>query len=129
MTRHLMAGTVAALLAGGAMMAHHSYADYDRNSPIKLEGTVKHVLWANPHVVLTLATEGQGEYLVEWAALFQLSKSGINAAPVKPGDRIVVTGSVNRNPERRILTLVREISRPSDSWRWANPANPNPQGK
>jgi hypothetical protein len=121
---------VAALTAGFAI-GHHSYGDYDRESPVTLEGTIKHVVWANPHVVLTLETKGAGEYRVEWQGLFQLTRQGINAAPVKEGDRVTVTGSVNRNPEIRILTLVRRISRPSDSWAWvdARYANPNSQGK
>ena len=91
-----------------------------------LEGTLKRVLWANPHVVLTLETQSQGEYSVEWGAVSQLSRQGIQAAPVKEGDRLIVTGSINRNPEKRILTIVQEIRRPADGWRWVNPNRPNP---
>ncbi len=109
------------LLTAGSMIAHHGYAEYDRNAPVSLEGTVKHVLWANPHVVLTLETQAKGEFSVEWGAVFQLSRQGINAVPVKEGDRLIVTGSINRNPEKRILTLVQEISRPSDGWHWVSP--------
>ena len=65
-------------------------------------------------------------YSVEWWAVFQLSRLGITAAPVKEGDHLIVTGSINRNPEKRILTLVREISRPTDGWHWANPDRTNP---
>jgi len=112
---------LAVLMAAGLALGHHSYGDYDRESPVKLEGTIKHVLWGNPHVVLTLETENKGEYRIEWLALNQLSRSGINGTPFKDGDRVVITGSVNRNPERRILTLVREISRQPDGWRWVDP--------
>jgi len=119
------------LLIAGSMSAHHSYADYDRDTAVSLEGTLKKVLWANPHVVLTLETRSQGEYAVEWAAVSQLAQQGIRAVPVKEGDRLIVTGSINKNPEKRILTILREISRPADGWRWVNPnrANLNTSGQ
>ena len=125
MKRTVLASTMALLLSAGAMIAHHGYAEYDRNAPVSLEGIVKHVLWANPHVVLTLETQTRGEFSVEWGAVFQLSRQGINSVPVKEGDRLIVTGSINRNPDKRILTLVQEISRPADGWHWASPNRAN----
>ena len=110
-----------AMLATVSAVGHHSYGDYDRDAAVALEGTIQHVLWGNPHVVLTLQTENKGEYSVEWRAVFQLSRQGINAAPVRQGDHVIVIGSINRNPEKRILTLVREIRRPADGWRWVDP--------
>jgi hypothetical protein len=114
------------LLTAGSIIAHHGYADYDREAAVSLEGTVKHVLWANPHVVLTLQTQNRGEYAIEWNAASQLARQGIQAAPVKAGDRLLITGSINKNPEKRILTLLREISRPADGWHWENPNRPTP---
>ena len=115
----------ALLLSAGSMIGHHGYAEYDRNAPVSLEGTVKHVLWANPHVVVTLETQTKGEYSVEWGAVFQLARTGITAVPVKEGDRLIVTGSINRNPEKRILTIIQEIRRPADGWHWENPNRTN----
>ena len=121
MKRTVLTSTAALLLSAGSMIGHHGYAEYDRNAPVTLEGTLKHVLWANPHVVLTLETQTRGEYSVEWGAVFQLSRFGINSVPVKAGDHLIVTGSINRNPEKRILTLIQEISRPADGWHWESP--------
>lgn len=111
------------VMAAGAVLsfAHHGYSEYDRDATVSLEGTVESVMWGNPHVLVFLQTEGKGTYRVEWNAIWQLSRSGIQTVPIKQGDRVVVTGSVNRNPEKHILTLVQEISRPSDGWRWVNP--------
>jgi hypothetical protein len=103
-----------ATLTSVSALAHHSYGDYNRDTPVALEGIIKQVSWGNPHVVLTLQTENKGEYSVEWGAVCQLSRWGINAAPVKEGDHVIMAGSINRNPEKHILTLVREISRPLD---------------
>ena len=126
MKRTVLTSTVALLLTASSMIGHHSYGDYDRNAPVTLEGTVKRVLWANPHVVLTLEIQTKGEYAVEWGAVSQLSRQGIEAAPVKQGDHLIVTGSINRNPEKRILTIVQEIRRPADGWYWVNPSRTNP---
>ena len=126
MKRTVFTSIAALLLSVGSMIAHHGYAEYDRNAPVSMEGIVKQVLWTNPHVILTLETQTKGEYSVEWGAVFQLARTGITAVPVKAGDHLVVTGSINRNPEKRILTIVQEIRRPADGWHWESPNRTNP---
>jgi hypothetical protein len=120
MKRIVVMSIVVSLLTAGSLIAHHGYADYDREAAVTMEGTLKQVQWVNPHVLLTLETRNKGEYSVEWMALSQLSMRGIKAFTLKAGDHLVITGSVNRNPDKRILTLLREINRPADGWRWAN---------
>jgi hypothetical protein len=71
--------------------------------------------------VLTLDTPDRGEYAIEWSAVSQLARQGIRTVPVKEGDRLLITGSVNKNPEKRILTILREIRRPADGWAWEAP--------
>jgi hypothetical protein len=114
-------GLLLAALTAVSALGHHSYGDYNPDAQVALEGTVERVVWGNPHVLITLQTENGGEYSIEWGAVFQLARTGVYAAPVKQGDHVIVTGSINRNPEKHILTLVREISRPSDGWRWVDP--------
>lgn len=111
----------ALVLSTGSLLAHHGYADYDRQATVEMEGTIRGIVWANPHVVFTIDTGSAGEYRVEWWDKFRLSGQGMSESPVSAGDRVVVIASVNRNPERRILTLVREIRRPADGWRWVDP--------
>jgi hypothetical protein len=103
---------------GIAAAAHHGYADYDRESVVSVEGEIARVEWANPHVVLTLQTE-TGDYRVEWMAFSRLSREGVRPGELKAGDRIVATGSVNRDPDKRILTLLRTLDRPADGWHWS----------
>src|SRR5262245_9933366 len=93
-----LASILAYLLFAGSMTAHHSYGAYDRDAAVTLEGTLKEVNWANPHVTLKLETDSQGEYLVEWWALLQFSRQGIETPPVVKGDHVLITGSLNRNP-------------------------------
>src|SRR5688572_28344564 len=103
-------------------MAHHGYGEYDRNAAATLEGTVKRVLWTNPHVVLTLYTREGLVYSVGWAAVAQFSIRGIGSAHVVGGENVFVTGSINRFPEKRSLTVLQEIRRPADGWQWISPA-------
>jgi hypothetical protein len=112
--------SIALLVPGaGSLLAHHSYAEYDRNAPVTLEGTVRNVQWANPHITLQFETEEKGVYSIELSAPSVMIRSGIEQSTfVKTGDRLLITGSVNRNPEKKILTIVREIHRPSDGWEW-----------
>ena len=110
-----------AMAAAAMAFGHHGYGEYDRNAPVSLEGTVQHVMWGNPHVIIELATGSQGTYTVEWRDIWQLSRSGVSANPFKEGDRVIVTGCVNKNPEKHILTLVRAMSRPADGWGWTDP--------
>jgi Family of unknown function (DUF6152) len=121
MKRRLLLSLLAILVSVASAVAHHGYAEYDRDKLVVMEGDVTKVLWANPHVVITLRTESQGEYSVEWGSLLQLTRQGINVGAIKSGDHVSITGCVNRNPEKRILTLVRQILRPADGWKWANP--------
>ena len=124
MKRTVLLSILASLLAVGSAIAHHGYGEYDRSQLVALEGTLMRVQWANPHVLLMLQTD-RGEYTVEWGSVVQLVRQGIKPVPVRAGDHLIITGSVNKNPEKKILTLLTEISRPADGWRWENPARPN----
>ena len=125
MKRTVLLSTLVSLLAVGSAIAHHGYGEYDRSQLVALEGTLMRIQWANPHVLLMLQTESKGEYTVEWGSVVQLVRQGIKPVPLSAGDHLIITGSVNKNPEKKILTLLTEISRPADGWRWENPARPN----
>lgn len=117
MTRTLTAALVVVLTAGAAY-AHHSYGAYYENQTITIEGTLETIRFANPHVIMTLRTEAQQLYTLEWQNLVQLRHGNVGPTTLKAGDRIVVIGSPPRDPSSHMITLLREISRPSDGWRW-----------
>jgi hypothetical protein len=71
LTKRLGAAAGAAfLIAGSATIAnaHHSFgAEFDRNKPVNLEGTVVEFQWVNPHSWLIIAVENQDGTTTEWA--------------------------------------------------------------
>ena len=60
---------------------------------------------------------GSQKYGAEWANPGRLSQQGITRETLKPGDKVIVTGSPPRDPLNIALHLKR-IERPADGWRW-----------
>lgn len=88
---------VAGLVGAGAALAHHSFAMFDSENQVKINGTVKHFQWTNPHVYIELdgaeAGKEKGEprhYTIECANPGILNRVGWKFNMVKPGDVITV---------------------------------------
>jgi len=95
----------AALSLPQLAVAHHSFAKFDNQRTIELEGEVIAVHWQNPHVHLTvLGRAGQGplqNWDLETNSPGILRRTGIDAAMVAVGERVRVAGSpaVDGSPE------------------------------
>lgn len=118
MMRGLAALVLATMLVATRADAHHSYAAYLEEQPVTIEGTIETVRFANPHVLFTMRTDASDVYTVEWQNLVQLRHGKVGPTTLNAGDRIVVIASPSRDPEAHRLSLVREIRRPADGWRW-----------
>jgi hypothetical protein len=83
----------AALLALPAL-AHHSYAAYDLNHTVTLEGTIESFQWSNPHSQFTFVQAGARGELIRWNVITSgpavLKRFGWTQHSLKPGDRISV---------------------------------------
>lgn len=117
----LIAATVATLVLPPAS-AHHSYAGYDRCKSFTITGKIERISWSNPHVVFTVKIDDSRSYLVQWLDPQRLAHFGLTSNSLKLGDRVEVTGSKNRDPNVRILTLITAVQRPADGWQWTLPA-------
>ncbi|HJR70654.1 MAG TPA: DUF6152 family protein [Gammaproteobacteria bacterium] len=117
-SRFVFAAAVVAGSIAGAAYAHHSYAAFDRCKPVALEGEINKVEWVNPHIVIDLRTKDVSNYRIEWFALGQLAQADIATETLRTGDHVVITGAPMRDPNLRVLSLLSEIRRPSDGWRW-----------
>src|SRR5262249_5224334 len=110
----LVGGVVPATLPATAH-AHHSYANFDRCTSYTIEGEIDAVEWINPHITMSVKT-AETTYRIEWFAVQQLTRFGLEAGVLKPGDHVSMTGSRNRDPQVKMLALLTQISRPRDGW-------------
>ena len=91
-------GTLA-LLGATPLMAHHSFAMFDNQKEVVLDGTVREFQWTNPHswLQLNVARDGKTvEYSIELGSPNTMSRKGWRRSTFKPGDRV----SVVINPMR-----------------------------
>ena len=88
------AAALAASLAAGQALAHHSFAMFDSAKEVVLDGTVREFQWTNPHswTQLTVMENGQSvEYSIEGGSPNGLARRGWTRTSLKPGDRVKIT--------------------------------------
>ena len=118
MSRILVTAIAVACLTATSVNAHHSYAAFDREHPVSIEGDIERVVFANPHVTLTLHS-GETTYSVEWGNLRQMGLWNIAKETLAAGDHVIVTGSVTYDRADHRLSVVQGIRRPADGWNWS----------
>ena len=121
MIRILTALGVALFAAVGAD-AHHSFpAYYFEDQTVTIEGSVVEFDYRAPHAwlhVLAPDADGQAQrFSAEWANPRRLTRDGVTANRLQPGDVVRVTGSPGRTASERKIHLKR-IERPADGWAW-----------
>jgi uncharacterized protein DUF6152 len=102
--------------------AHHSFAAYYfEDQSVTIEGTIAEFAYRSPHawvyVDVTDSNGGVTRFGAEWANPSRLTRDGITADSLKPGDRVLITGSPGRKTSENRIHLKR-IQRPSDGWQW-----------
>jgi hypothetical protein len=128
--KHLpLLSVVTCVLLGTAPEAHHSIAGvYDDTQRKTIEGVVAQVRFINPHpfVVATVTDDhgGAEPWRLEMDNRYELVAVGFSADTLKPGDRIVVTGSLARREARSLY--IRRLDRPSDGF-WYEQVGASPK--
>lgn len=111
---------VALALQGAPVAAHHSIAAvYDSSRQQRLEAVVAEFQFVNPHpfVIVAVAANGAEEsWRLEMDNRFELQSVGMTGETLKPGDRVVVTGSLGRTEPRTLY--IRRLDRPADGFRY-----------
>jgi len=92
---HARAAIIVLALGGAApAAAHHSFAMFDQETNVTLEGTVTEFEFVNPHAWLYVTTEdaqgNRAEWTIEMGGPGAMSRAGWQADTVKPGDAITV---------------------------------------
>ena len=138
MRAYLLGGliVVGLALAAGKTAAHHSFAaEFDRNKPVTLTGTVTKVEWTNPHVWFYINVKDEKTGKVEnWGAEMGpphgLQRQGWRRETLKHGELVTVEGWLAKNGTKRMnarsVTLASTGGRPRETLDAASSAGSNP---
>ncbi len=115
--------TLGLIALGAPAAAHHSFAAfYFEDQSVSIEGVVTEFHYVNPHtwVYISAADDTGIQRIVgaEWSNPARLAQAQIRKDTIKPGDRVIITGSPARDPQGSKIHLKR-IVRLSDGWTWA----------
>ena len=84
---------LAALALAGPCVAHHSFAMFDQDRTITLEGTVRQFQWTNPHCFIQLFVPSETGF-VEWSLEMNSPgasiREGWKPRSLKAGDVVTV---------------------------------------
>jgi len=88
----MLLATGALALIAGPTLAHHSFAMFDRDNQVDLEGVVQEFRFVNPHTFIYLAVKQDDGSTVIWSLEGQspstLVRDGWTNKTLKPGDEI-----------------------------------------
>ena len=88
----MLLATGALALTAGPTLGHHSFAMFDRDNQIDLEGVMQEFRFANPHTFIYLAVKQDNGSTVTWSLEGQspslLVREGWTSRTLKPGDEL-----------------------------------------
>jgi hypothetical protein len=95
-----------ALLLPHTVIGHHSFdAEFDRNKPVTLKGSVTRVDWGNPHIWVFIDVKDEtgkvSNWGVEGGAPNALFRNGWRKDSLKVGDIVTVEGFRGRDGSQR----------------------------
>jgi len=117
---------VGAALCATAAHAHHSIANvYDDGQRVTIDGVVTRFQFVNPHpfVVMEVSSPNSNgqQWMLEMDNRSELVEIGFDSATLKPGDRIVVSGSPARTQRQSLY--IRRLDRPADGFNYQQIGN------
>ncbi len=91
-----------ALCAAAPVLAHHSFsAEYDRDKPVTLTGTVTRLEWTNPHARLYIDVKDEHGQLVNWDLELGppngLMRQGWTRNSLRAGQMVTVNGFLSKD--------------------------------
>jgi Family of unknown function (DUF6152) len=90
----------AVAVAASGTQAHHSFAMFDKDHPVQLEGTVISWEFTNPHCWLVIMVMKDGkpvQYSVEGASVDTLIRQGFGLNTFAPGEKVNIVISPLKN--------------------------------
>mgnify|MGYP000241767598 CR=1 FL=1 len=108
MNRLASALLLAAGLLSGPAAAHHSFAMFDQQQMMTLDGTVTEFQWTNPHAFIEIDVPVEGKvqhWSIELNSPNNLKRQGWKRGSLRQGDRISLRVAPLRNGEHGGLFL------------------------
>lgn len=104
---------LATVVPATAPSAHHSFAMFDSEQQVWLEGTVTQFQWTNPHTFIQLSVESGGRtqvWSLEGGSPNILSRNGWRRTVLRPGDevRVLINPLRNGRPGGAFLEVRKE---------------------
>ena len=129
MKRRTLLVAAAIAVGGTASDAHHAISSvYDSSRQVTVEGDVAEFQYVNPHPFLFLNVKDRTGEAQRWQLEMdnrrELVSIGVTASTFKPGDSVVVTGSVARRSGQKLYLL--RLDRRADGF-WYEQVGPNPR--
>ena len=94
------------LASGVSIAAHHSFAaQYDRDKPITLTGTITRIEWANPHIYFYVDVADKGattHWAIEGGAPSTLYRAGWRKDSAKVGESVTVDGFLAKDGSKLV---------------------------
>lgn len=89
------------LVPGASALAHHSFsAEYDRDKPITLTGTVTKLEWTNPHARIYIDVKDESGNVVNWDFELgppnNLMRLGWNRNSLQQGQVVTINGFLSK---------------------------------
>ena len=93
-TSILLCGATVVAAAGATASAHHSSAAYENTTIVLNNATMKNLVWANPHTILTFEVKGANGSVATWNAESgspsALTRMGWTRTSLKAGDQVTI---------------------------------------
>ena len=129
MKRGILSFAIGFAVSVVATHAHHSIAGvYDNEKKVTIEGVVAQFQFVNPHPFLVMDVKQDNGSAQQWRLemdnLSELTEVGMTSQTLKPGDRIVVSGSPGRTRPQSLY--LRRLDRPSDGF-WYEQVGSSPR--
>ena len=92
------------IVHASAVRAHHSWAPYDLDAEVTLEGRIIEYTWANPHTYIQLETTGEAGssevWEIEASSAVVMRNRGWAADTVAVGDWVTIVANPSKNPNQ-----------------------------
>lgn len=108
-------------------LAHHTYAEYDQQKTVEIEGVLIKAAWQNPHLSLKVQGVDAGKHPIIWniegSSLNAMARMGVPLEDFKVGTRVKAAGwPSKRAADRLYLTnLLGQSGRELVAWRYSKP--------